>query len=1219
MSNVFSNRYPMSETQLGFYYAWLRNPDSTEYNVPYLYKFSKNIDADKLEDSFRKALALHPIYSVKILHEDGDIFIAPEKDRWFDIERLTASEDQLNDIYKAFVRPFDLRNEQLIHASIIETEESVVLLFDTFHMVSDGNTLVMFFKDLDKIYRGIAPDPEKASYFEYILAEKESFKTDAYNNAKQHYKDLFDGVSMSKTLLQLPGDVGEACSVSSFVPAEVVDNFCKTYSATTNLLMMAAYSYVLSMFSREKKVAFYTVNHGRTERRFRTSFGPFIKSAPICIDLSQDISVIDFILSMKREMMGIIRHGVYPFSHFCQDLGIIPETSFLFQLGMEEKTEVGGEKIRVYPLPVTKVTNNMNMVVFENLGQYELRLGYNDAKHTKYEMQQFADCMRDTIYAMIGNPTSMLSDLLWSNQSIRNELLVLSDGEKVLPPEGTFLDMFRDSVRRFPDKTAVFDAYGSLTYQELDRRSTILAKRLIRDGVEVNDFVAIRLKRTKEWMIAIIAVFKAGAAYLPLSGEYPEERFNFIIEDSNARVVITESDMAFDDDTEDVELPAIDLDCNAYMIYTSGSTGKPKGVVIQHRAHALFVQTMSNLYQLDENSRVICHSSFGFDCSVDNVFPVLSRGGELHILSEIVVKEPALIDEYIEKNGITGAFFTTRFGVEMMKHYELPVKHITLGGERLDCVPKTNARFFNGYGPTEFTVFSVLAELNPQKQYDSIPIGRPLPNLRAYVLDDRLRLLPRGCVGELYLAGPQIARGYWNRPELTAERFIKNPFSDEKDYNLMYRTGDLVWWNEDGELVYTDRVDRQVKLSGFRIEIGEIETSLTQCEGITQAVVDIKDVNGRQALCAYYTAKEELDAKALKSELRHRLPEYMIPSYFIHLREFPYNHSNKVDMKKLPMPVANDVSDYQAPATVDEQVMCSIVERVMQMPQVGVNSDLLNLGMTSMQAMKIAVEAESMGINLSVASMYENHNIRGFLKNPQRLYFWANDYDENKPLMILFCGYMYYHPFYDEFVETFKDKYSIFVMENFVEFFLWKRKVDFEGLMDLFEEITRTVLADKEIFCVTGHCMGSELAMHYAQRLIDKGLGNPRLLMVEGAVERPLQEVGEMDKSDVLAEHNRIKSLMINTRPKIHFSGDIIICMASEVTRCLEYGQPEETDENILSKAYDEYIDNRDKWKEQYPAAPYYFINANHWTIFSGDALKRICDITDENWLTAME
>lgn len=1206
MDSIFSNRYPLSETQLGFYYAWLRNPDSTEYNVPYMYKFSKNINADKLEESFRQTLAIHPIYSVKILHEDGDIYIAPVKDRVFDIERLTASENQLNDICKSFVRPFDLRHEQMIHVAIVETETSVVLLFDTFHIVSDGYTLIMFFKDLDKMYRGVSPEPEQASYFDYILAEKDSFKTDAYIKAKQHYKELFDGISMSKTLLQSAGDVGEACSVSSFVPAEVVDEFCKKYSATTNLLMMAAYSYVLSMFSREKKVAFYTVNHGRTERRFRSSFGPFIKSAPICIDLSQEVSVLDFILSMKREIMGIIRHGIYPFSHFCQDLGIIPETSFLFQLGMEEKTEVGGEEIRVLPLPITKVTNNMNMVVFENMGQYEMRLGYNDAKHTEYEMQQFVNCMRDVIFLMIDNPSSKLKLLPLNSITTDEELLRISQGKLLDIPEGTFLDQFKENVIKTPDVIAVVDCCSSITYKELDTASTILSRKLIKKGVHKGEIVAVRLKRRKEWMIAVMAIFKAGAVYLPIAGEFPEDRCRLLLEDGNVQIVLTEDNIECSGDYEGIELPNVEPDDNAYIIYTSGSTGKPKGVMVAHRSLALFVKTCIDIFSITERDRVICPFSFGFDASLFTLFPILAKGGQLHILSENVLKEPKLVASYIEDNGITGTGFTTRFGIEMLNHYELPLKFMALGGERLDMVPKSNIKLFNAYGPTEFTVNSTIAILEKNKNYKFIPIGRPVPNSRAYVLDERLKLLPRGCVGELYLSGPQIARGYWNRPELTAERFIKNPFSDEKDYNLMYRTGDLVWWNEDGELVYTDRVDRQVKLSGFRIEIGEIETLLTQYEGLTQAVVDIKEVNGRQALCAYYTAKQELDINALKCELRRSLPEYMVPSYFVHLKEFPYSHSHKVDMKRLPQPVANDDSDYQSPSTVDEQVMCHIVERVMQLPRVGVNSDLLNLGMTSMQAMKIVVEAETMGINVSVASIYESHTIRGFLKNPQRLYFWANGCDERKPVMVLCCGYMYFHPFYDEFIETFKDRYSIFVMESFLDFFMWKHKVDFGVLIDFYEEITRTALAGREVSCVTGYCMGAEIALHYAQRLIDKGLGTPRLLMVAGTFKRPLQEVKEMDRSDIMAEHKRIRSMLANTCPKIHFTGNIIICMASELTRCLEYGQPEETDEELLSKVYNEYMDNRRKWKEEYPEAPYHFIKANHWTILSGEAMKQI-------------
>ena len=487
-----------------------------------------------------------------------------------------------------------------------------------------------------------------------------------------------------------------------------------------------------------------------------------------------------------------------------------------------------------------------------------------------------------------------------------------------------------------------------------------------------------------------------------------------------------------------------------------------------------------------------------------------------------------------------------------------------------------------------------------------------MPNSCAYVLDDNLHLLPKGCVGELYLAGPQIAKGYWNRPELTSERFINNPFTSSDDYNVMYKTGDLVWWNEDGELVYTDRVDRQVKLSGFRIEIGEIEACLSQCEGVTQAVVDLKEVNGRKTICAYYTASNKLDSGKIKELLAQKLPDYMVPSFIIYMEEFPYNHSCKVDMKRLPLPETVIDSHYVAAETVDEKVVTAIVEKVLQLKNIGVTYNLMNLGLTSMQAMKIAVEAEFMGVNVSVSSIFENPTIRGFLSTPQRLYFWANDYDPAKPVLVLFCGYMYCHPFYDEFIKKFSDRYSVFVMEGFVEYFLWKRKVDFEVLIDFYEQITRTVLEGVNVHAVTGHCMGAEIAMHYAQRLIDKGISRPRLLMVEGAVDRPTQEVTEMDKTNLEAEHKRIKNHIINSRPHIKFTGDMILCMASKITRKLEYNGPDITDEELFTKEYNEYFGNRKKWRELYPDAPYFEVDADHWTIFSGDALNAISDIVDK-------
>ena len=1210
--NMENTYYPLSETQLGFYYTWLKKTDTTEYNVPYIYHLSKDIDADRLEEALKKTFSLFPIYSSHIIVDDGKVCIFPDPERKITIERITATDDGLAHVVREFVRPFDIYNEPLVHVAIVETESTLIMLLDNFHAVSDGNTLVMFHWVLRDIYAGIEVKPEDTTYFDYILSEKESFATDAYQKSKDHYKDMFSGVTMTKTRLQLAGEYGSLKSVSEFISADIVNDFCKANSVTPNLLMMAAYSYTLSIFSREKKVAFYTVNHGRTERRFRKSMGPFIKSAPVCVEIRNDETILDFISSMKREMMGTIRHGIYPFSHFCQDLGMHPETSFVYQSGLEEKLELDGHNFIIEALPLGKVSSNMNMVVFENRGEFDLRLCYNDAKHTQFEMQQFVHCMCNVVNFMISDSEKCIVNINVVSDAEKNIMLELSKGEKRKTEFSTFLRMFYKCVEQYPNNIAVVDEFGSITYKELDYQSNILASRLIKRGVKQGDFVAINLNRTKEWVIGIISIFKAGAAYLPITSDYQKERLDFIIYDSSVDTILVESDFEHLDSDALVNSFSFTEGENAYMIYTSGSTGKPKGVIITHKSLAVFVDSCRDIYSLNSNSRVACVSSFGFDASVENIFPVLASGGQLHILPQRIIKEPVSIVEYFEQHKITGTLLTTRFGLEILQHYDLSLDYITLGGERLEIIPPTQFKLFNMYGPTEFTVVATYTEIDSQKEYSAIPIGRPMPNSCAYVLDDNLHLLPKGCVGELYLAGPQIAKGYWNRPELTSERFINNPFASSDDYDVMYKTGDLVWWNEDGELVYTDRVDRQVKLSGFRIEIGEIEACLSQCEGVTQAVVDLKEVNGRKTICAYYTASNKLDSGKIKELLAQKLPDYMVPSFIIYMEEFPYNHSCKVDMKRLPLPETVIDSHYVAAETVDEKVVTAIVEKVLQLKNIGVTYNLMNLGLTSMQAMKIAVEAEFMGVNVSVSSIFENPTIRGFLSTPQRLYFWANDYDPAKPVLVLFCGYMYCHPFYDEFIKKFSDRYSVFVMEGFVEYFLWKRKVDFEVLIDFYEQITRTVLEGVNVHAVTGHCMGAEIAMHYAQRLIDKGISRPRLLMVEGAVDRPTQEVTEMDKTNLEAEHKRIKNHIINSRPHIKFTGDMILCMASKITRKLEYNGPDITDEELFTKEYNEYFGNRKKWRELYPDAPYFEVDADHWTIFSGDALNAISDIVDK-------
>lgn len=1229
--------YPLSESQLGIFYECIRNPQLTEYNIPCFYKYSSRIDPDLLEKALNEVFRAHPICYTRVIQEKEEIRQYMDMNRPIPIKRLYLKEAELDDLIAGFVRPFNLFTDPLLHVMIVQTELSVCLLLDVHHIITDGMSMIQLLKDLDKSYCGQPLEIEKDTFFDSVLVEKKTFDSDAYQQAAAFYKSKFDGVQMSQLPQKSVDGVGYMQQISLYVPADNINDYCVKQEVTPNLLFLAAYSLALSVFSGDKKVAFYTVNHGRSDKRFRASYGTFVKSAPVLSIVSSDLSVVEFIKSFRKELISMIRYGVYPFTHFCRDLSLKPVTSFAFQYNIEEKVKLGDEEIVLKALPKNLTAQNMSVVIYHLDDQYEIRLEYNDSRYEKDMMQHFVSCVKTCAVNMIKTPEMQLKDVALVTDEEQQNLLSISKGESIpWNMEETFPGLFSKQVQRTPENTAVVDHLSQLTYKQLDEQSDQVAAYLMDKGIGSGDFVGIMLTRRKEFVTSVLGILKAGAAYLPLASEYPNERLQYMLEDSEAKLLITSNDLLdekmnesgftspqtlFIDDLDaytpaDKSLPAINPDQAAYMIYTSGSTGKPKGVVIQHRALTSFIRVCTYLYKLDQNDRIFCHSSFSFDASVEDLFPVLTCGGQLYILCDDILKEPAAIADYIVKNRLTGGNFTTQLGVEILKHYDLPLKYITVGGERLDVIPTVGARFFNSYGPTEFTVDATFFEPRKGVEYTSIPIGRPTPNSYAFVVNEYNQLVPPGCVGELCLSGPQMAKEYWKRVELTNEKFVPNPFSSDANYRKMYRTGDLVRWNSCNELEYIGRVDKQIKLRGFRIEIGEIEANLMQYQGIVQAVVDIKEVNGRKHLCAYYTTDKLIDENDLRSQLQNRLTDYMIPSVFIRMDRLPITPNGKTDYSKLPSPTFITYESYVAPTTTEEKLLVRIVQNILELDRVGVETDLFDIGLTSIQAMTVVFDSMSVGIEFSVSSLYNKRTIRNLLKEKKSLhYFWGSEYRDDKPVVILICGYPYYHPFYDNFVEYFKDSFSIFVFESYNEYFLWNDDVTIDRLFNFYTDVVQTVFKDIPIYAVTGFCFGCELAMLFAAHLQKAAIASPKVLIMEGYVERKKNEpVPVIEDNEKVQDYYRITISLIDDLPPLCYDGDIIICMASRSSRRLMVEFGEETDENVIREALIEALENKKRWKQRYPFAPYYEINADHWTFFDPEPLQEIKAIISHNW-----
>jgi amino acid adenylation domain-containing protein len=552
----------------------------------------------------------------------------------------------------------------------------------------------------------------------------------------------------------------------------------------------------------------------------------------------------------------------------------------------------------------------------------------------------------------------------------------------VYPAARCVHEMVEEQARRRPEALAAQGGGRTLTYRELDERAERLAEQLRLRGVKANCVVAICLERSIEMLVAILAVWKAGAAYVPIDPEYPAERIRFMLEDTKCVVVLTQKHLAGALPATDAAIVQVEAEEGraagssepraerspmspqqlAYVIYTSGSTGRPKGVPIKHASLFNLICWHQQAYAVKPADRATQIAAPAFDGSVWEVWPYLAAGASVHIPDESTRLDAGLMVRWLAERQITLAFLPTPLAEAVLRENwpaNSALRVLLTGGDKLTHRPahKLPFRLVNHYGPTENTVVSTCAEVGEGASKAAPPIGRALPNTRAYVLNRHLQPLPIGVPGELYLGGVQLSPGYWNRPELTAEKFIADPFNSEPEARL-YRTGDLVRWLPDGNLEFLGRIDNQVKIRGFRIELGEIEAGLARHAAVREAMVIAReDVPGDKRLVAYVVAENASAdlADELRALLRAALPEYMVPAAFVLLDEFPLTPNGKLDRNALPAPdaAAYVVRSYEAPVGEIETALAQIWCDVLKLERVGRHDHFFELGGHSLLAVQV--------------------------------------------------------------------------------------------------------------------------------------------------------------------------------------------------------------------------------------------------------------------------
>ena len=1093
--------YPLMENQRGLYLEWEKAPQTTQYNIPFVYSF-EGIDADRMVQALKQTVNAHPYLKSKLMEEKGEVVLQRNDSDPVEIKVSELNEEPDSAYFQKRVLPFHLLGDQLYRLEVLKMAHKTYLFFDVHHIIFDGLSFDIFMRDLKRAYDGHDLSTESFQAFDYMLYEQHRQDSGRMKKAEKWMDRLLaDAQVLSYPNASKPDGVAYAILKQS-VPRQSIDAFCSKCQVTVNSYMHAAFATAMQRISGEQRPLYLTVDNGReTRAELMQCIGMFVKTLPFVNTCHEpgNLSTTAYVKETQRLLQESYNIDYYPLTAIVERHQIHPEIMFAYQGGLQEgKTFDQMEQIK---LELDKAKFPLSFVVNDEEDTYSFVLEYDGLRYNRQQMQQVlsAVCMATRHLAVV----ETVDQVELVSQEEESSLLTLGTGLTLdYNRSQTFVSLFKEQVSQHPDAIAVVDAQSSITYMELDRQSDILAARLKDLGVTDGRFVSMMLPRTKAFLIAVIATFKAGGAYVPLDSDMPEDRLHFMLKDSQTAVLLTTLDwyskvQSFQDSPilliEDIDwtAPSVALDESrptslAYMIYTSGSTGEPKGVAVTHEAMMNFIIWLKNTEELKAGDQCAIHTSFVFDGSLFDLYPPLISGATLHILSSSLRMDLHGMYRYFIDHHIAGLLLTTQMGMMMMSNYELPLRFLMVGGEKLTGfhIPST-MKLYNCYGPTEFTVCSAFHQVDRQRTYDNIPIGKPVPNTLSVVVDNKGHLLPRGIAGELCHIGRQMTQGYWNRPELTKESFTDCPFITG---GKMYHTRDLVRWNEDGELEYLGRMDTQLKIRGYRIELGEIEKRMTEFPGVTSAAVIAHQEQGAQYLIGYFTSKEPIDPEIIQGHLKRLLPEYMTPQFLVHLSAMPMTINGKINRQALTD--NHQLSQFSnkrstAPMTKDEKTLFDLARQVLKMDDFGVTDDLTLLGLTSLSAIKLADLAQREGLYIKVNDILRNKSVRNILINEQSVGKWENGYDASKPIIVLIQGFTYYKKL-EPLISKLCKHYSVFVIEpfddHFEAIFNEERQRTHDVVEFYLDYLEACLPSNVNIEMFIGHSFGGELAYRCAVR-----------------------------------------------------------------------------------------------------------------------------------------
>ena len=1108
---------PLSFAQERLFFIDQYEKGTNAYNIPILFKLKGKTDTSLFIRSIEKIIEKHEVLRTVYTEKNGNYFqkIIPQEVHPYTELKIkkhiayTKKEfDKL--VQKSVECIFDLKNTFPIKIDILKFNRQIYVCIVVHHIAFDGWSSDIFLNDLEEFYNVAQAQyltsektEERKIETQYFASDKDKSKLAylAYKDFAEWQKYYLTGKTLEKQLsywknqlaghenLNLPTDKPRQPKTSysgndylfkidTAISAKI-KKLAKKNNTTLYCILLSAYYILLHKYTQQNDLIVGTPIANRHYNQIENLIGFFVNTLPIRIQIDEEKTIKTIIQQVTSILSKAQSHQDIPFEKIVNELNVEKDLSrnAIFQVMFSLQDINDKQHSKLYSVtPLNKFNNiakfNLNFTALEKNDDLNININYATSLYEHSTIKRMANHYINILKSLTSNTDAQIKEL--NILSLEEYQMIVYDWNKTeapYPKDKTIHQLFEEQVEKTPDNIAVVFEDKNMTYKELNEKADKLAliikkeyKKNTKSNIKIDTLIPICVEKSFNMIICIIGILKSGGAYVPINPKYPIDRIKFILEDTDAKIILTQSRIS-EKITEtnkkvkqvildEIAYPQIIKSPNlqitkstdlAYCIYTSGTTGKPKGVIITHKNLVNLIVDRINEYNFNyEKEKILFFSNYTFDASIEQIFIALLTGGTLHIPDTGLLLNIHQLEKYLINNKITHFNVVPLYLETMTLHNNYYFNRIVVGG---DVCPSHIAKkwnrfytFINNYGPTETTINATSSIYQKNKPINKISIGRPLHNYKAYILDHLLQPVPIGVHGELYISGVGTARGYINDKGLTKTHFLKNPFIEKQEsdfeYNIIYKTGDIVKWLSNSSIEYCGRIDKQIKLRGFRVELGEIESKLSEYPKVNQCTVTVHNqpVTNNKTLVAYYTTNKTVDhrletreqrlktekkrseVRGLRSEIREKdqrletrdqnnqqptinsqqeyeedlrkyltekLPDYMVPNIFVRLDKMPLNTSGKIDRKSLPNPnFKSSDSNYIPPKTKIEKRLVDIWQKMLGINKIGINENYFKIGGNSLLSIKLSSQIhKTFEKQISISEIFQNPTIKSFASN----------------------------------------------------------------------------------------------------------------------------------------------------------------------------------------------------------------------------------------------